>query len=330
MRLLSLLSIAILLSCIIFRTNARAEAEVADRIVAVVNQDVITLSELNDEGRTYFQTLIKQAPSDQLQHEMQRLRHEVLSHLIDQLLIEQEAAKLEIKVSDEELNQTLEAMLADNHVTREEFNQDLAAKGMSEAQYRAQLKGQILQSRLINREIRSKVVVTDAMINRYYKENYASASQPGTSGYHIQQLGVLWGDGRKHQTAAEAKKAAEVAKGELDGGKTFAEVAEAFSDLPSKEDGGDIGVIQKDELAPFMKEVIRELKPGEVSDIVETPTSYQILKLVAVVDGDHASASPLPGVKKEIEAKLYKQEGEQLMKKWLGELRAKAFIKENL
>jgi peptidyl-prolyl cis-trans isomerase SurA len=331
MRLFSLFSIVVLFLSLALQTNAKAaaEAEVADRIVAVVNKDVITLSEVNDEGAPYFQALIKQAPTDQLQGEMRKLRQEILSHLIDQLLIEQEAARLEIKISDEEVNQTIDSMLADNHVSKEEFRKDLAAKGLTEELYRSKIKGQMLQSRLINREIRSKVVVTDAKINQYYKENYAS--QPGTSGYHLQQMGFLWGDQYKRKTAAEAKQAAEAAKKELDDGKAFAEVAAARSDLPSKEDGGDIGVIQKDELASAMKEVVQKLKPGETSNIVETQNGYQILKLVSVQDGDQANnAPPLPGVKKEIEAKLFKEEGEQLMKKWLTELRAKAFIKENL
>ena len=328
MRRLTLFATVFLLFSII--TLMPAKAEVADRIVAVVNDDIITLSELNEEGSNYFQALIKQVPTDQLQTEMQKLRQEVLSHLIDQRLIEQQAAKLEIKISEEEIEQTIDTMLAENNATREDLKQDLASKGLSDEQYRRQLKGQMLQSRVVNRDIRSKIVVNDEMVNQYYKENY-TAQAGATGGYHILQMGFLWGEKYKQKTAAEARQAAVAAKKELDSGKDFTGVARAVSDLPSKEDGGDIGVFQVKELAPSMKDTVLAMKAGETSDIIETPTGFQIIKLISTPDGgETTSAIPPPEIKKEIEAKLYKQEGEQLFKKWITTLRAQAFIKQNL
>ncbi|MDD5759012.1 MAG: SurA N-terminal domain-containing protein [Desulfobulbaceae bacterium] len=305
-----------------------ARAEVADRIVAIVNDDIITLSEVNEEGAPYFQELIKRAPSEQLPAEMQKLRQEILSHLIDQRLIEQQAAKFEIKVSDEEINQTIDSMLAENHATKEDMKRDLASKGLSEAQYKKQLKNQILQSRLIGREVRSKVVITDEKINEYYKEHYTAKA--GASGYHLLQIGFLWGDKYKQKSAAEARQAAENARKQLAAGENFAAVASALSDLPSKEDGGDIGVFEKQELAAHMKDAVLSLKPGETSDIIETPDSYQIIKLVSIQDGSELSGPPMIEVKKEIETKLYQEEGEKLFKKWLSDLRGQAFIKQNL
>lgn len=326
MRKLTISAIALLI--VIFTLSPVAKAEVADRIIAIVNDDIITLSELNEEGSPYFQELIKKAPSEVLQAEMQKLRQEVLSHLIDQRLIDQQAAKLEITISDEEIAQTIDTMLAENHATKEDMKKDLAKKGLSEEQYKKQLKSQMLQSRLISREIRSKVVVTDEHVNQYYKDNYAA--QSGVSGYHLLQMGFLWGQDQKQKNAAEARKAAENAKKQLDAGQNFTEVAGTLSDLPSKEDGGDIGVFQKAELAPHMKDTVLAMKPGESSGIIETPTGYQIIKLISVQDGNQLSGPPLVEVKKEIETKLYKEESEQLYKKWIVDLRAKAFIKQNL
>lgn len=305
------------------------KAEVADRIVGIVNDDIITLSDLNEEGEQYFQTLIKKAPAAILQSEMQKLRQDILSHLIDQRLIEQQAAKLEIKISDEEINQTIDTMLAENHVTKEDLKKDLTSKGLSEEQYRKQLKSQMLQARLINHEVRSKVVITDDKINQYYKDHYTS--QPGkASGYHLLQIGFLWGDQYEKKSVNEAWAAAESAKKQLDAGENFGDVARSVSDLPSKEDGGDIGTFQENELAPYMKDAVLAMKPGDISDIIETPAGFQILKVLPAQDGDQGSAPPLMEVKKDIETQLYKQEGEQLFKKWITELRANAFIKQNL
>lgn len=316
------------LVCLVLTQASFANAEVVDRIVAVVNDEIITLSELNDEGRPYFQELIKRAPSEQLQAEMQKLRQEVLSHLIDQRLIEQQATKLEITIGDEEIEQTIATMLAENGVTRDDMKKDLAGKGLTEEQYKKQLKGQMLQSRLINREIRSKVVVTDDKVNQYYKDNYAA--QPGGSGYHLLQMGFLWGEGYKQKSAAEARQAAENAERQLQAGQNFAEVAAALSDLPSKVDGGDIGVFQKSELAAHMKDVVLAMKPGETSGVIEMPNGYQILKMISSQDGEQQGGPPMVEVKKEIETKLYKEESEQLYKKWIADLRTQAFIKQNL
>ncbi len=334
MRILSLTaSTLLLLLCLLPHPNAMAE--MADRIVAVVNDDIITLSELNEEGSPYFQALIKQAPADQLQREMQKLRKEVLSHLIDQRLIDQQATLLEIKVTDEDVDQSITTLLTENHVTREEYLQDLAAKGISEEQYRKQMKSQILQSRLVNREIRSKLVVTDDKVNQYYRDNYTPGATGAVSGYHLLQMGFLWGEEYKQKTADEAKAAAESAKKLLDNGKSFQEVAKEFSDLPSKEDGGDIGVFKQEELAAFMKDTVLAMKPGETSAIIEAPNGYELLKLVSAPGDDgkdktKAQATPPPEIKKEIETKLFREEGEKMFNKWITELRTKAFIKENL
>lgn len=325
-----LFAIVVLLLSITFSFEPPvATAEVADRIVAVVNNDIITLSELNEEGEPYFQTLIKQAPAAQLQGEMQKLRQEILSHLVDQRLIEQQAAKLEIKISDEEITQTINTMLSENHATKDDLQKDLASKGISEDLYRKQLKSQMLQSRLINREVRSRVVVTEDKINQYYKDKYI-ANPAGNSGYHIMQIGFRWGDQYKQKTQAEARTAAETAKKQLEAGENFGDLAKAVSDLPSKEDGGDIGVFQENELAPDMKEAVLALKPGETSGIIETSSGFHILKLLSAQGGEQGNAPPLMEVKKEIETQLYKQEGEQLFKKWISELRSSAFIKQNL
>ncbi len=328
MRRLTLFVSAFLLFCI--ATHSPAKAEVADRIVAVVNDDVITLSELNEEGSGYFQALIKEVPTDKLQSEMQKMRQEVLSHLIDQRLIEQQAAKLEIIISEQEVDQTLNTMLAENHATKETLAKDLAAKGITVEQYRHQIRSKMLQARVINRDIRSRIVVNDEMVNQFYKENYANQAGAG-SGYHILQMGFLWGDKYKQKTAAEARQAAEAAKKELASGKSFAEVAHALSDLPSKEDGGDIGIFQAKELAPSMKSTVLAMKAGETSGIIETKNGFQIIKLLSTPDGGQpAGGTPSAEIKKEIEEKLYNQEGEELFKKWITDLRTKAFIKQNL
>lgn len=306
----------------------QAHAEVVDRVVAVVNEDVITLSELNEEGKSYFQAIIKNVPSQQVESEMQRARQEVIKHLIEQLLITQRAKKFDIVISDEEVNQTIDSILERNNITIEQFHQELHAKGTNEKKYRKTLEQQLLKSRLLNLEVRSRIVITDEKIKEYYDSNYISKQKE--PGFHILQIGMTWGEGSKTKSREDAYKKAEYVRKLLVDGKNFAELAQTFSDLPSGADGGDIGIFKKEEMAPYMKEAVLPLHPGEFSQIIETPSGLQILKLLSSFEAGEANSVPLEEVKDEISKILYKQEADRNYDKFLAELEAQAFIKQNL
>ena len=310
-------------------TLSKVQAEVVDRVIAVVNNDIITLSELNDEGKTYFQTIMKNVPGNQIGTELHKARKEILEFLIEQLILNQEAEKFNIVIKDEDVNRTIDQIIIENNITLEIFRKSLSARGTTEKKYRQKLRGQLIKSKLVNLEIGSKLIISDEKIQEYYDTFYTA--QPGKSGYHIFQIGISWVDGsRKPKSKEEALQQAEYVHKLLVDGQPFTEVARAYSDLPSIEDGGDIGVFAKEEMSQYMRETILAMHPGEISQIIETPNSYQILKLVsAQVDGAPMRI-PLTEVKNEITNVLFKQEMEKNYQSWIENLRKNAFIKENL
>jgi len=304
-------------------------AEIIDRCVAVVNNDVITQSEVNEAGKPLFQRVAKQAPAAELGEALQEARKRVLEKLIDKKLLLQEAKRYNMSVTDEEVDKALGRILAQNHTSRELFKKELAKMGMTEAQYREDLRDQILSSKLVNVAVRSKVIIPEEKIIDYYDTHYTE--RVGDGGFYILQIGCSWNDllsGKDLKQAREKalQKAKRVRSLALSG-EDFKKLAREYSDLPSSIDGGDIGVFKEDEMAPAMRKAITCLKPGEISKIVETPSGYQIFKLLSSQEGQIVTKIPYESAKDEIREILYRQEMQKLYKNWLEELRSQSYIR---
>jgi len=113
-------------------------------------------------------------------------------------------------------------------------------------------------------------------------------------------------------------------------GSDFSELARKFSDLPSKAEGGDIGVFEEVEMASYMRGAVTSLNPGQVSDIIETPVGYQFFKLLSSKEGGIVTIAPYSEVKEEIREKLYDQELRKEFEEWIEDIRSEAYIRTSL
>ncbi|MEN8198721.1 MAG: peptidylprolyl isomerase [Thermodesulfobacteriota bacterium] len=309
-------------------------AQLVDRIVAVVNDDVITMSEVNKKGKGFFRKIQEQAPTAQLEEALGRAREEVLENLIDQKLISQEAIKQNVSVSDEELEAAAQQMLISNNMTRELLDTQLDEMGMDYDAYLGTLRSQILQSKLVNYEVRSKIIITDDMILDYYDTHYVKHVSGG--GYYLMQMGFMWdkeGTGSsstatQYAAKVDARERAERVRALVENGQDFRSLAEKFSDLPSAADGGDLGIFQKEDMAPYMQKAILPLKPGEISKIIETPAGYQFFKLLSSQDGEIVVQASLESVKEEIRKKLHDQQLKETFDEWVRNIKKEAYIKK--
>ncbi len=308
-------------------------AELVDRVVAEVNDDVITLSELETAGDSYFKRIREKAPARELNAALRQAREEVLTSLIDKMLLRQAAGKMSISVSEAEIDTAVDQILARNKATIKEFRKELDSMHTTEEKFRDDLHDQILQSKLINVQVRSRIVIIEEDIKEYYQKEYTR--EDGESGYYILQMGFTWekqGNLVMPGTVAKQdarKRAGEIRTRVLDG-ESFKELAKSFSNLPSAKDGGDIGMIKKEEMALYMRDTVLAMRPGEISPIVETESGFQFFKLLSVRDGDMVVLAPYESVRDEIRDQLYQQEMEEQYDIWAKELREKAYIKEFL
>ncbi|MCK5517703.1 MAG: SurA N-terminal domain-containing protein [Desulfobulbaceae bacterium] len=329
----SVLSILPAIILFIICTSPLHAAELVDRVVAVVNDEIITMSEVNDAGNEYFRKITAQAPPAQLADALSRAREEVLDNLIDKELIVQEAQKQNVSVSDEELQRAAEQMLIKNNLTRDMLDAQLGQMGMNYDTYLDTMRNQMLQSKLVNYEIRSKIIITDDMILDYYDTHYTQ--HMSGDGYYLLQMGFTWNNPDEEESAPaeyaekmDAKKRAERVHALVLGGQDFRALAQKFSDLPSAADGGDLGVFQEDDMAPYMQNAVLKLNAGEVSEVIETPSGYQFFKLLSGQDGQIVVQAPLSSVKEEIREKLYNQELKGDLDEWVTNIKKEAFIKK--
>jgi len=171
------------------------------------------------------------------------------------------------------------------------------------------------------------------MVLDYYDANYTKHISGG--GYYLMQMGFVWGKNSNASDSApaqyadkmDAKKRAERVRKLLLNGQDFRMLAEKFSDLPSAADGGDLGVFQKDEMATYMKEAVLPLSPGEVSEIVETPSGYQFFKLLSSQDGQIVVQASFASVKDDIRQKLYDEQLKEQFDEWVTKIKTEAYIK---
>jgi len=304
-------------------------AEVVDKVIAVVNDEVITLSELDEETTVLFRSITQSNQDQPVVDALAQAREIALNGMIERRLITQKAKKYNVSVTDEDVDAAYEKMRQGMSLDPTEFRHKLATSGLTEESYRGKLKSQILQSRLLSFDVRSKIIVTDEMILDYYDEHYTSRVDKGS--YYLFQIGcnnAKTGDPEnaktdQQQTRERTERIYDLAQK----GQDFKMLAEKFSELPSATDGGDIGVFTLDEMAPAMRDAVRDLKPGEISAIIESSTGYQFFKLLSGEEKAIVVTAPLESVKEEIREKLFEEKLKTAYSEWVTKLKEEAYIK---
>ncbi len=284
-----------------------ARAEVIDRIAAVVNDEVITLSEVDEAAlplyRKYLQGVTDPLEEQKLVH---RIRKEVLERLIEEKLIAQEVKKYKITVRDEEVEAFLKDVMA-RMGGEAAFRRFLEEQGLSLSEYRERIRDQLRKMKLVQGSVQARIVITEEDIKRYYQEHYLSRQNRV---YHL--AAIVTSDKERIQKAWEALKK----------GEDFKEVARKYSEIPGS--GEDLGRFKLEELAPETRKVLEKARAGEVTPPVASGGRWYIFKVLSV---EARPVRPLEEVKEEIRQKLYQQALDEYFQKWLKELKERAFIK---
>lgn len=313
--------IPILLATALLLTPLAASATVINAIAAVVNDDIVTLYEVNREAVAVIREAEKKAVLDDTARN--KLRRATLDRLVEKRLVEQKIRELNIRVSEEEVRQAIDDVKKQNNIpSQEALVTALAGQGLSFDQYRSQLQEQIEKLKLISMEVRSKIQVGETEMREYYQTNLAKYT--GDESYRARH--IFFKSGEKSSTA-EIKRSMTTALSVLadaKGGKDFAELARTFSEDPAaRKDGGDLGSFKKGDMQPELEAAIVGMKPGQVSELVYTPVGFHIIKLEERVSG---VVKPFESVKGEIEEAIYRRKSEERFSQWAKDLREKASI----
>ena len=297
-------------------------AKVVNRIVAIVNDEAISLYDVERESRDIVEKELTGYNDAHQRENIYEAKRQILQQMIDKKLAKAETEKLGIKVTNEEIDKAIERIKQDNSVTQEEFLARLEADGSSLAELRKQLEEEIERAKLIDREVRARIVIPEEEIVKYYNENLNQFS--GENRVWLQNILITVAKSDSPSEVEAKRELAHRLLGELRSGASFEESAKKYSSGPNANGGGDLGYIEADDLAEYLRDGISDLKQGEVSDVIDSPYGYQIVKLV---DRQSAGIKTLDEVRPIIRNRLYREQINEKYTRWIKELREKAYIK---
>ncbi|MFN2358086.1 MAG: SurA N-terminal domain-containing protein [Desulfotignum sp.] len=289
-----------------------AKEEIVDRIVAIVNDDIITLSQLNKETRPYRERIAATDRSRSDKEQMiQSLEQDILDKLIDQALTRQEAARYNISVSDDDVMTAMENFKKTNNLDQEGLEKGLEAEGITLEQYQERIREDILQSMLINRAVRSKVIITQEDIAAYYEKN-ADAFQ-GEKKYHLRNILMDTKQGIQEVVS-------QLEKNQL----TFAKAARQYSMASNAEEGGDLGIFDVDNFSEIIRDAVLPLEKKEFSRVIQTGSRYQVIYVEDILA---SGGKTLEQAADEIQDILYREQVERKFADWIASLKKNAHIK---
>jgi len=284
-------------------------AKTLTKVVAVVNDDIITTYELD---KAVVEALSKDPNRNQMTAaQLDQMKKKTLEKLVNERLFDQRIKELGIEVSDSELTGAIEDVAAKNGLTKEALHKALAAQGLTMDAYRDKIKNEILRYKLMSREVNYKVMVTTGEIRRYYDEHINDySSEPKI---HIKRISFTISQSDEEELAAFHKQV-EVTRDLLLNGEDFDKVLKGLGDAAT---GGDMGSLVEADLAKPLQEVLVGLKPGDVTEPAELNGQVHMFLVVSRTEvGD----DPFEQAKPEIESKLRRKKTAKRFEEWQKEL----------
>ncbi|GAK49236.1 PpiC-type peptidyl-prolyl cis-trans isomerase [Candidatus Moduliflexus flocculans] len=292
-------------------------AENVDGIAAVVNKKVITRSRIH----AMEQEFLKQGRFDSTEDENAR-KEKILTFLIENELIVQKAEEYGVAVTSEELKAALDDVKKRNNLfTDDELKAAINQQGTTWSEYLDDVRKQIKIAKLMNSEVRSKVLISEDEVSKYFEEHRGDF-QAAPAKVHIRQIFLSVKPGASDDdVSAILDNAARIVK-ELRGGADFAEMAKAHSEHPSAANGGELGTFQEGQLAaPF--DAAFNMAAGEISDPIRFDDGFHIIYVETKTGGEE---NALQNARTDIRRKLFEQKADALYKEWMAELKKTAYI----
>jgi len=300
-----------------------AEAKTAEDRVAVVNGTVITKQDFGVEmNRAQQQFARSRQPVSDVQ--LEAIKNEVLENLINRELLYQESHKKGIKVDEATINKEL-AALRGRFPSETEYKTALSKMNLSESAVRSEIEKGMATQQFVDKQFGEKITVSDAETKSYYDNNADSFKQPKqVCASHI----LIKVDPEAEESKkAEARKKIEEIQKKLKKGEDFGTLAKEFSKCPSSEKGGDLGCFGRGQMVGPFEEAAFALKPGEVSDIVDTKFGYHLIK---VTEKKPASTMDYAKVKDRLQQYLKQEKIQEELSLYVEKLKEKAKVERFL
>lgn len=304
---------------------------VVDGIAAVVNDSVITFSEVRREVEPTERQYREMFEGIELVEKIKEARLSALKALIERELIIQDFKNKGFFIPENIVEERIQGIIRTQYDgDRSLFIRTLQERGISMANFREDVRNQLIVGAMRNRNVSSAVIVSPYKIEQYYQDNirqFAVPKQAKVRAIFMRRSIFLEtrtrSDGTEEEYDPNRVQMEEILQ-KVQTGSDFANLAQSYSEAPQRSAGGDMGWVSETSLRKEISDVVFRMRPGEISNIIELDEGFYILM---IEDVRRASVISLADVRDQIEETLLLEEKEKLQQQWLDSLRAKAFIK---
>ncbi len=306
-------------------------AEIVEAVIVKVNGDILTKTELETQQfavlRARGQQVDQNDPQDAaVKKALDEATPQILVTAVDELLLEQQGRSLGYKLSDDQFNAIVDNIKKQNHIENDEqWKQALAQENVTMVQLREQLEKTMLTQRVLQNEVFDRIAVSDPEAKAYYDSHIQEFTTPPqvtlreilvTVPSNGKSLNVAQDDAAKAKAEALRKRV-------TTGGEPFEKVASEASEAPSKANAGLIGPIQTTDLSQGIRDLIKDLKPGDITPVFRTDRGYQVLQLVSRTA---AVVTPFDKAREQISGRVFTDKRKDAFVTYLDKLRSQAII----
>jgi len=315
-RLLPCFAAGLILATSASPTPSHATEELVDGIAAQVGAHIVLVSEVMARvAETENRMIEAGAP----QSEVFKLRADGLERMIEQKILENEVQRLELGVSEAEIDQVISVLAVENNITIGQLMDSVKSQGMTTDQYRGEIRSKVEQRKVMTQALQSKVNINEEEVRQMFEERFSDQPAGGIQ-VHLRHLLIPVSPTRDIFVACEEAK---TSAARIGAGESFELVATEMS-VVSPENGGDIGWVHLDSLADWMSDLISNLQPGEISEVSRQSFGCNILKLV---ERNRYEPVTFEQARSALEQTLYSQKMETEYASWMEELREHTYIK---
>ncbi len=299
-----------------FLCPLRVQAEVVERILAVVNDEIVTEQDLEIVMAPVVAQYRTMYTGTEYDEKVKEARREFLSKVMDDKLVLGEAKRKLVIVKDEEVDEMM-AEVRNKFPNREAFLSAIGEQGLTEKKLWNRFRDQLMTQKFVNYEVKSKVSVSPGEVNEYYKAHEADFKQ----GDQVRLQHILVRSSTRSNEGAKAL--ADELMAQLTAGKPFEELAKANSEGSEAAAGGEMGWMEKGQLMGEIDEKVFALQPNQLAGPIQSALGYHIFKLI---ERKEVSVRPIAVVRPQIQDILFKQKLREKLESWMQSLKKNAYI----
>ncbi|HEX2776480.1 MAG TPA: peptidylprolyl isomerase [Candidatus Acidoferrales bacterium] len=303
--------------------RAQAKGMVVEEIVARVNNDAITLSDVQKADQSLHEEIVHDCPGcspDKVDEVYKEKQKDLLRDLVDQALLTERAKDMGISVETDVIKRLDELRKQNNLGSMEDMEKEVEKQGLSWEDLKTQIRNNLLTQEVIRREVGSHINIPSDEVKKYYDEHQKDFVRPEQ--VVLAEI-FLSTEGKSPEEMSSVEKKAEDLRNRVVKGEDFNEIAKHFSEGSTAKDGGNLGTFEHGQLSKQLEDIVFQMNKGQMTEVTQTKTGFEVLKVEAHFE---AGLQPQDKVENEIMNRIYAQKMQPTMREYLGQLREQSYV----